>query len=304
MRAALAKVVASEGFSSAGRLPQFLRHLVEATLAGETDRLKESALGIEFFGRGESFDSRIDSVVRVEARRLRARLEAYYQGPGRTEAVRITLPKGAYVPEFLYSSDLPAAAGPAEGARLTPMPRGWRLAGILVLLAAAGILLGWWQAQSMRQLREAPVATIAVLPFETAGGDPDDESFAIALREGILERLARTPGIRVVNGNLTAAYRGKPPSLDEVAGKWNASMLVEGSVRRQGQRLRVTARMVGVRKGATLWAGSYETTADGLSAIQGEIARSIAAALHIRTGAADTSVPAVRRPPSPDQRRD
>lgn len=184
------------------------------------------------------------------------------------------------------------------------MPRGWRLAGILVLLAAAGILLGWWQAQSMRRLREAPVATIAVLPFVTAGGDPEDESLAGALREGILERLARTPGLRLVDSNLTAAYRGKPPSLDEAAGKWNASMLVEGSLRRQEQRLRVTARMVGVRKGATLWAGSYETTADGVSAIEEEIARSIAVALNIRTGAAETSVPAVRRPPSPDQRRD
>lgn len=303
VRAALEKVAASEGFSSAGRLPQFLRHLVEAALAGQTERLKESALGVEFFGRDASFDPRIDSVVRVEARRLRARLEEYYQGEGRADAVKISLPKGAYVPEFAYAAGAPEAARPADGPRLTPMPRGWKLAGILVLLATAGILLGWWQSRSMRRLREAPVATIAVLPWENPDGDPENESVGDGLTEGILQRLARTPGIRVVDRSLTSAYRGKPPTLDEAALRLNASMIVEGSVRRQGQRLRVTARLTGVRNGATLWAGSYESTAAGLSAIEDQIARSIATALHIQTGATGRDAPDVRQPSRQDRSR-
>lgn len=299
MRAALEKIAASEGFASAGRLPHYLRHLVEAALAGQTDRLKESVVGIEFFGRDSSFDPRLDSVVRVEARRLRARLEDYYRGPGREDPIRISLPKGGYVPQFEYVHAAPAsAAEPAPGERLTPMPRGWKLAGILTLLAAAGILLGWWQARSMRRLREAPVATIAVLPFENVGGDPENEYFSEGLTEEILHRLARTPGLRVVARSLTAQYRGKPPSLEDVAVKLNASMLVEGSVRRLGQRLRVTARLVGVRDGATLWAESYERTAADVFAIQDEIAQSIAAALRIQTGATGTGSPAVQRPSS------
>lgn len=295
VRAALESVVSSEGFAAAGRLSHFLRHLVETALAGQPDRLKESVLGIEFFGRDASFDPRIDSVVRVEARRLRARLEDYYNGPGREDRVRISLPKGGYVPEFSYAS-APAPAQPEP--QLTPMPRGWRLAGILVLLAAIGISLGWWQARSMRRLREAPVATIAVLPFENVGGDPENEYFSDGLTEEIIHRLARTPGLRVVARSLVAEYRGKPPSLDEAALKLNASMLVEGSVRRQGQRLRVTARLVAVRDGATLWAESYERTAADVFAIQDGIARSIAAALRIQTGAAGTAGPAVKRPAS------
>lgn len=293
VRTALESVVSSEGFASAGRLPHFLRHLVETALAGQPDRLKESVLGIEFFGRDPSFDPRIDSVVRVEARRLRARLEDYYSGPGREDRVRILLPRGGYVPEFSYAS-APAPAQPEP--QLTPMPRGWRLAGILLLLAAIGISLGWWQARSMRRLREAPVATIAVLPFENVGGDPENEYFSDGLTEEIINRLARTPGLRVVARSLVAEYRGKPPSLDEAAMKLNASMLVEGSVRRQGQRLRVTARLVAVRDGATLWAESYERTAADVFAIQDEIARSIAAALRIQTGAAGTAAPAMQRP--------
>lgn len=297
VRAALEKVVASEGFSSAGRLPHFLRHLVEAALAGQTDRLKESVLGIEFFGRDASFDPRADSVVRVEARRLRARLEEYYEGPGRGDAVRILLPKGAYVPEFVHAGSAGAAAETA-GNTLSPMPRGWKLAGILALLAAIGVALGWWQTQSMRRLREAPVATIAVLPFENVGGDPDNDYFSEGLTEEIINRLARTPGLRVAARSLTAEYRGKPPSLDEVAARLQASMIVEGSVRRQGQRLRVSARLVAVRNGATLWAESYERTAEDVFAIQDEIAQSIAAALRVQTGAAGTQGPAVQRPSS------
>ena len=297
VRAALEKVASSEGFSSAGRLPHFLRHLVEAALAGQTDRLKESVLGIECFGRDASFDPRADSVVRVEARRLRARLDEYYEGPGRNDAVRILLPKGAYVPEFVFAGAAAPAANAAD-AVLAPMPRGWKLAGVVALLAAIGVALGWWQAQSMRRLREAPVATIAVLPFENVGGDPENEYFSDGLTEEIINRLARTPGLRVIARSLTAAYRGKPPSLDEVAAKLQASMIVEGSVRRQGQRLRVTARLVSVRDGGTLWAESYERTAADVFAIQDEIAQSVAAALRIRTGAAGTAGPAVSRPAS------
>jgi len=297
VRAALEKVASSEGFSSAGRLPHFLRHLVEAALAGQTDRLKESVLGIEFFGRDASFDPRVDSVVRVEARRLRARLDEYYEGPGRGDAVRILLPKGVYVPEFVYSGAAAPAANAADAA-LAPMPCGWKLAGVVALLAAIGVALGWWQSQSMRRLREAPVATIVVLPFENVGGDPENEYFSDGLTEEIITRLARTPGLRVVARSLTAAYRGKPPSLDEVAAELRASMIVEGSIRRQGQRLRVTARLVGVRDGGTLWAESYERAAADVFAIQDGIAQSVAAALRIRTGAAGTASPAVPRPAS------
>ena len=296
VRAALERVVSSEGFASAGRLPSFLKHLVELALAGETARLKESVLGIEFFGRDSSFDPRLDSVVRVEARRLRARLEEYYAGPGARDPVRIRLPKGAYVPVFetVPPGPLPSAGAASEERPkppLTPMPRGWKLAGILVLLAAIGIALGWWQSQSMRRLREAPVATIAVLPFENVGGDPADEYFCEGLTEEIVNRLARTPGLRVIARSLTAQYRGKPPSLDEIAARFQASMLVEGTVRRQGERLRVTARLVAVRNGATLWAESYERTMADVFAIQDGIAQSIASALRIEAGAVSTAAP-------------
>ncbi|MBL8178611.1 MAG: hypothetical protein JNK48_28315 [Bryobacterales bacterium] len=94
--AALEAILESPEFRDAGRLGPFLRHLATVTLDGETDRLKESVLGVEFFKRGADYDPRLDPVVRVEARRLRQRLEKYYVNRGGLDRVRLELPKGGY----------------------------------------------------------------------------------------------------------------------------------------------------------------------------------------------------------------
>src|SRR5215472_11770678 len=83
IRAALDKILASPGFVNADRLSRFLRYTVEETLKGETDKLKETLLGIEVFGRKPTYDPRVDAVVRTEAVKLRARLRDYYEGGGR-----------------------------------------------------------------------------------------------------------------------------------------------------------------------------------------------------------------------------
>src|SRR5438445_362199 len=78
---------------------RLLRFVVERTLEGRADEIKESVLGVEVFGR-PSFDPRTDPIARVEASRLRQRLTSYYEGEGRQDTVRIILPKGSYVPIF------------------------------------------------------------------------------------------------------------------------------------------------------------------------------------------------------------
>jgi serine/threonine-protein kinase len=120
----LARVLASAAFKRAERSSALLRFIVEQTLNGDADRLKEYTLGAEALGRGESFDPRADPVVRAEASRLRARLEQYYQTSGRTDQVLIALSKGSYVPRFVPNAVTPDAAaekGPSEN-------RLWRFA--------------------------------------------------------------------------------------------------------------------------------------------------------------------------------
>ncbi|HET8549642.1 MAG TPA: tetratricopeptide repeat protein [Bryobacteraceae bacterium] len=98
MRRQLGRILASSGFVNSERMSRFLRFVVERTLAGRAGELKEYAIGVEVFDRRPDYDPRVDPVVRVEARRLRAKLEAYYeQAAGE---LRIELPKGSYVPVF------------------------------------------------------------------------------------------------------------------------------------------------------------------------------------------------------------
>src|ERR1700732_4023154 len=94
IRAALDKILASPGFANADRISRFLRYTVEETLNGQTDKLKESLLGIDVFGRKPSYDPRVDAVVRTEAVKLRARLREYYESEGREDEIIIDLPKG------------------------------------------------------------------------------------------------------------------------------------------------------------------------------------------------------------------
>src|SRR5712691_3619052 len=110
IRAALEKILASPGFANADRLSRFIRYVVEETLNGQTDKLKESLLGIDVFGRKPSYDPRMDAVVRTEAVKLRARLKEYYESEGREDALIIDLPKGGYVPAFRLRGKEPKEA--------------------------------------------------------------------------------------------------------------------------------------------------------------------------------------------------
>lgn len=283
VRLALRRIVESPGFASAGRLPGFLSHLVERTLTGDSAALKESVLGSEVFQREASFDPRTDPVVRVEARRLRSRLEEYYSGPGREDSVRISLPKGGYVPVFSLSGDM--SVTPSELPRereFLPIPKGRRLALLLTALAAAGITLGYCQSSYMRRVRQAPLASVAVLPFSNLGGDPDNEYFSDGLSEEIIDRLSRVPGLKVVTRSVISQYKGRNLSLQQIAQQVQASVIVEGSVRRSAGRLRVVARLANPNDGVSLWSQTYDRPLTGIFAVQDEIAQSIANALRVQ----------------------
>lgn len=120
--AQLERVLASRAFRSARSVSSFLRFVVGKKLAGQEDQLKEYTVGVEVFGRSESFDPKQDGVVRVHARLLRQKLAAYYDGEGRGDPVRIALPKGAYVPTFAPGGDAtPPEPGEATGSPV-PLP--------------------------------------------------------------------------------------------------------------------------------------------------------------------------------------
>lgn len=278
VRAALDQVLASSQFRDAGRLGPFLRHLVERTLAGDDASLKESLLGTEFFQRGADYDPRTDPVVRVEARRLRARLDEYYAGNPRANRTRITLPKGGYVPAF---ESLALGSGD-EIAKIEQPARNWvRFAGTGVVVLASVAAL-WWQFSGSKPSGPAAVPAVVVLPLENVGGNPENDYFAEGLTEEMIDRLSRLKGLRVVARGVSASLKGKGLDLREAASRVNANLAVEGSIRRQGDRLRVAARLVDAAGGSTLWSQTYERELKDVFAIQDEIAQSVASALRLR----------------------
>lgn len=121
VRGQLDRILASATFAEAERAGRFLRFAVETTLDGRACEIKESVIAVEVLGRNPSFDPKSDPIVRVEAGRLRDRLNSYYEDQGEVDPVLISLPKGGYVPEF---SERRASATPKKTAvmRLSILP--------------------------------------------------------------------------------------------------------------------------------------------------------------------------------------
>jgi hypothetical protein len=121
VRAQLHRILASATFGDADRASRFLRFVVERTLDGHADEIKESVIAIEVLGRNSSFDSKSDPIVRVEAGRLRDRLGSYYEGEGLADRTLISIPKGGHVPEF-SERDPPTPSKKIDVLRLSILP--------------------------------------------------------------------------------------------------------------------------------------------------------------------------------------
>ncbi|GMR24531.1 MAG: hypothetical protein BMS9Abin37_3086 [Acidobacteriota bacterium] len=122
LREALERVLASSSFVRSPRLSRFLRFIVESTLEGEEEKLKEYTIGVEVFDRGESFDPRVETIVRVEARRLRNQLSEYYGDARQEDGVRIEIPKGGYRPVFRNRVDVAPSARAPDSKTIVVLP--------------------------------------------------------------------------------------------------------------------------------------------------------------------------------------
>src|SRR5947209_10515282 len=136
IREEMSRVLASHEFRTSKRSQEFLRYVVENTLKGHGDMLKERTIGIEVFGRSTSYDPSDDATVRVKAGEVRKRLGLYYSTEGAHNPVRIELPSGTYIPEFRAVA-APVVTPDEPRTRRGPRPFRWGLAGIAVGLTLA-----------------------------------------------------------------------------------------------------------------------------------------------------------------------
>jgi hypothetical protein len=105
IRAALDRLCKSKAFSGSEKLIRFLNFIVETTIRGESNYLKETVIGMSVFGRAPDYDPKADTIVRSQAWRLRSKLSVYYESEGASEPLKIMLRKGSYIPIFVRRGD-------------------------------------------------------------------------------------------------------------------------------------------------------------------------------------------------------
>ncbi len=289
IRDQLGKIRASHAFDAPDRAQKFLCYVVEEALQGRSDRIKAYSIALEVFGRNASFDAQNDPVVRIEAGRVRRALEHYYLLAGQRDPVLITIPKGGYVPAFTrFNETAPKADSPPPqnyAPWLKSKRRALGLFSALVMLLAAGI---WTVDQSVFQ-RFQPTKSrggadsipklprVIIAPFEDITGVPSSALLARGLTDEVTSQMARFKEIVVV--------AGKSPVTSPAALAASSDLPVyglEGSIRLDQDRLRLSARLINRADGAIVWTKAYNAKLgqreilDIETVLAGEIATALA----------------------------
>jgi TolB-like protein/Flp pilus assembly protein TadD len=300
VREHLKEVIASPVFAGSKRAQDFLQLIVEHALAGRYDNLRERMIGAEMFGRPIDYDTANDAVVRVKATEVRKKLAQYYAGEKKTPTVRIEIPAGSYVPKFhweklkevtegepamepedgsVVARQSPSAAQPVPPRsfveRFRRLPQKWPVAAAAVVLLCVLSYLGF-RAFSNHSGAHSEVHAIAILPLENLSGDPQQEYFADGMTDELITDLGQISALRVISRTSAMTYKSTKKTLPEIAHELGVDAVVEGSVVREGDQVRITAQLIDARTDQHIWAQSYVRDLTSVLALQGEVAQAIA----------------------------
>ena len=295
VRAQLERILTSPDFDVPERAHRFLKYVVTEALSGRAGRIKAYSIAVEVFGRGATFDPQSDPVVRIEAGRVRRGLERYYLTGGSSDPIVITIPRGSYAPVF---SQRAADARPESGEpQPVPSPgadhsKPWQRIPWLVLstLAAIILVLGAWAVFQWvtfpHNLPLGPtdlavqgpnIPKLLVEPFRDATATPEGATIAIGLTEEVVAKLVRFKDLTVV---LDDPRKHESLALPEGT-KSAMRYALAGSVRVEGDDIRLYARLIDRVKDSILWANSYEGSRKvrRLLDVEDDVARDVATAL-------------------------
>ena len=277
VRQQLDRLLQSTGFTGANRLSRLLRYVVERTLAGEGGDLKEYALGIEVFDRDDKYDPRLDSIVRVQAGRLRSKVEEYYAGEGARDQVRIRLLRGSYVPRFEYQAvtgSTEVLAGPGSQVAGVERRSGGTFWPLFIALTLA-VLTAIWLAAGRAPAGAVPGPAIVVLPFEPHSNSVTGHELASRLTDGVTIELASLGTLGVVSRTTARQLEGTQQSLRDIATAVGANGVMEASVEMEGDGVLVWARLVDATTDRKFWVKDYRSNPEGLHDLERRVAADV-----------------------------
>lgn len=260
--ACLERVLSSPFFEKSPRQQDLLRYLVKESLAGNAERLKGYTLGVELFGRGVDFDPTTDAIVRVEVGRLRTKLREYYTNGHQADAVTFDLPKGSYA----------ISMAPRDQPHATQAP-----------LQVEDTTTSWPSSMTSE-------VSLAVLPLANLSMDAEQNYFVDGITDNLIYELSKLSGLLVVSRQSSFHYRGTTKTSGEIGKALGVEYLLEGSVQRSNQRVRVTANLINASSGNHIWSQRFDTDIQDIFALQDEVALSIVKALQIKLAPAEAEL--------------
>jgi adenylate cyclase len=251
IREQLDRILRSGPFQKSRRRQRFLEYIVNETLTGRSDFLTGYNIAFEVFGRPDTFDPTVDPVVRVEAGRLREKLREYYGADGQCDPIRIDLPKGTYAPEIEFRQE------DALARKKVP---------------------------PTREI-SSTVPSVAVLPFDDLSADQKLGYLGDGVAEDIITALSRFPDLVVVARGSSFAYKGKAIDMRQVGKELGVGYVLEGSVRKDGDKLRIVSQLIDTQNGEHVWAERFDRAGTDPWALQDEITGMIVSAMTGEKGA-------------------
>lgn len=164
--------------------------------------------------------------------------------------------------------------------RRSPWP--WLALGGLAALAAAAVLIYFLRPTPALETRQGAITALAVLPLDNLSGDPTQEYFADGMTEALIGNLARIRALRVVSRTSAMRFKGTTRSLPEIARSLNVDAIVEGSVQRIDDRVRISVQLIHAPTDTHLWAREYERDLTDILELQGEVARAVAEEIQVQ----------------------
>jgi len=255
--------------------------------------------GEQIYGDGVNIAARLEGLAEAGGicisesayQQIENKLPLRYQYLGEHQVKNITKPVRVYKAQIE-----PETYGKAISDK-KPKPRQWQrailsLVVVLIVVAAAIAIYYFYFRPTPRpieiaskekmvfQLPDKP--SIAVLPFTNISGDPKEDYFGDGIAEEIITALSKTPKLFVIARNSTFVYKGKPVSIKEVAERLGVQYVLEGSVRKTGNKVRITAQLIDALLGRHLWAERYDRDLKDIFAIQDEISLKITNVLNVK----------------------